>query len=524
MAIALPTSQRRSPASSQRQGGGGEFSCSNATTIRYFFIFLVVACSITSFIWRDEGIVMANLPNVEEYYESFILPGIKTIMMSSSSSTNSSMTANNDSNTLPTSVAITTMNAQEEKIVIQKKDEKIKKETTIAYAISITKFTGGGALNGNTMYEYAAILHRSIQMATSRSAKYDYHMIAFVHPTAIGCKLDMEKLGYEVQIRDTPLNISQIANTDLATAQKVGCCGIAEYLKLYSYTLLDYPVVVHLDLDCIMLKPMDEIFDLMIDGPSSQPSFKNAMWIDNVNDMPPRIDFIFTRDYNMVDPPKRKPHEIGVQGGFLVIKPNMTDFERMVQIILEGGGFKRGVGWGAEHGLRYGGYYGAGTIQGLASYYYGVYAQNRSLELNRCKYNTMVDAPDNADIVAKDSRAKLQCRTLQQDKCEDCRLTPIEDVYTAHFTVCGKPTWCPMSKQELCMKLFQQWHLTRKVLEDQWSNQYGKEYKPIFATPQTKNVELTKFTSGHCNAHHPKYIDMTFPASFTDDTSTEVLI
>ena len=33
----------------------------------------------------------------------------------------------------------------------------------------------------------------------------------------------------------------------------------------------------------------------------------------------------------------------------------------------------------------------AGTIQGLASYYYGHLQPGRSVELNRCYYNTMVD-------------------------------------------------------------------------------------------------------------------------------------
>lgn len=85
---------------------------------------------------------------------------------------------------------------------------------------------------------------------------------------------------------------------------------IQEYLKLYSYLLLDYPVVVHLDLDTLVLKPMDDVFDIMIDPlydrrSSNNNKFTNhhLMWkeeVDRINNGSGLIDFVFTRDYNMV--------------------------------------------------------------------------------------------------------------------------------------------------------------------------------------------------------------------------------
>ena len=39
------------------------------------------------------------------------------------------------------------------------------------------------------------------------------------------------------------------------------------------------------------------------------------------------IEAFFTRDYNILNPGYRKPHRVGVQGGFLVIKPNLEIFE-----------------------------------------------------------------------------------------------------------------------------------------------------------------------------------------------------
>ena len=76
--------------------------------------------------------------------------------------------------------------------------------------------------------------------------------------------------------------------------------GEKEYLKLYSYLLLDYPVVVHLDLDTLVLKPMDDVFDIMTDPFYSRINFKHhSMWKEEEgrNGL---VDFVFTRDYNMV--------------------------------------------------------------------------------------------------------------------------------------------------------------------------------------------------------------------------------
>ena len=76
--------------------------------------------------------------------------------------------------------------------------------------------------------------------------------------------------------------------------------GEKEYLKLYSYLLLDYPVVVHLDLDTLVLKPMDDVFDIMTDPLYNRIKFKHhSMWKEEEgrNGL---VDFVFTRDYNMV--------------------------------------------------------------------------------------------------------------------------------------------------------------------------------------------------------------------------------
>jgi hypothetical protein len=118
-------------------------------------------------------------------------------------------------------------------------------------------------------------------------------------------------------------------------------------------------------MDVIVLKPMDDLFDLMTNNPTyNKKNFQNStMWIDNMENYDHSVDFLFTRDYNMVHPPRKEVHQIGTQGGFLVIRPSLRDFENFVNVIVHNNTFVPGAGWGGNE-LGYGGYYGAATIQG----------------------------------------------------------------------------------------------------------------------------------------------------------------
>jgi len=415
-------------------------------------------------------------------------------------------------------------------------------KTTIAYAVSVTHFeVFEENEDGSRLIDRAAVFHQSIKLAMKKSRRYDYHLYAFVHPDAVDAKPWLEQLGYRVQVRDTPFNISNISNAELIEAQGNGCCQEREYLKLYTYLLSDYPVAIHMDLDTIVLRPMDALFDVMTATASNDAieSFAQTatMWLNNtrnnvefthasksVLDTPGNINFMFTRDYNMVDPtdpPWKHPYQMGVQGGFLVIRPNQRDFDRMIEIILTGGnGYTIGNGWGGPK-LEYGGYYGAGTIQGLASFYYD-YHENatRSVELNRCKYNTMVDHPLHYD---KEIKKKL-CRTNEK-KCEDCRKTSLKDIYTAHFTICGKPEWCPIfesKKDRLCSLLMREWYKARFSLELEWMNRFSSAKKNDDPTslyvPRLHGLEPDKSkrnigesdNMGYCDGDN-RYIPLQLP-------------
>ena len=304
--------------------------------------------------------------------------------------------------------------------------------TVIAYAVSVTSCN-----KRSLVIEGASVLQHSIHLSSIRTvtsgSRYDYEMVAFVLPDAIDCVDIFNKLNYTVYIKPVPIQIEKIRGNYRNWANRTGCCGEKEWLKLYSYTLTQFPVVVHLDLDCLVLKPLDDLFDVMV-VPSSSAAAANtahqrntargripAMWV-NATDMPGTIDAFFTRDYGMIGiPGRRKPHQIGVQGGFLVVRPNQTTFEEYIEIILEGN-YTEKNGWGDK--LGYGSYYGAGNIQGLAAMYYSHLYPHRAVELNRCIYNNMVDRPYPAKYDTKEfSHLKpYPCMSLQES-CEDCRLT-----------------------------------------------------------------------------------------------------
>ena len=219
-------------------------------------------------------------------------------------------------------------------------------------------------------------------------------MYAFIHPDAVNCSDDMRRIGYEVQVRPTPINVTDIRGGLKDHVNGASCCGATESLKLYSYLLSDHEIVVHLDMDVVVLQPLDDLFDSMLEGPDS-PARRRlpAMWVDNVTELPEQIDAFFTRDYNMLSSTKkREPKQTGVQGGFIVLRPNETIFQASLDTILEGH-YNPGHGWGGSK-LRYGGYYGAAQVQGLWSFVYGHLYPGTSVELNRCIYNTMFGRPE----------------------------------------------------------------------------------------------------------------------------------
>jgi hypothetical protein len=246
--------------------------------------------------------------------------------------------------------------------------------------------------------------------------------------------------------------------------------------------LIDYPIVVHLDLDSLILRPLDDLFDAMLDGNSENGKIP-VMFDENLPDKNP-IDAFFTRDYNMVNPGHK---HVGVQGGFLVLRPSMEAFHNYVDVVLEGN-FKQGNGWG---GKGYGGYFGAQQIQGICSYYYDYLHPGTGVELNRCYYNAMTDAPR--------QEKSGKCRDGREE-CQDCRDVNVEDVKSVHFTLCSKPWKCPewagMDKKgkKICQAFHGEWFRIREDLEKTRNEQ--------FVNPG--GVQRPEIFRGFCNSGHER--------------------
>lgn len=134
--------------------------------------------------------------------------------------------------------------------------------------------------------------------------------------------------------RDLPLRIEEIEGAFLREKiAKNGCCGASELLKLYAWLLTEYHRVVHLDMDSLVLQPMDELYDR--DG----------------------VDFIYTCDYGMMTPGSKA---CPVQGGFFVLRPDPQIYAALVDVVREGD-FREGSAWG---GSGIGWFWGGMTIQG----------------------------------------------------------------------------------------------------------------------------------------------------------------
>jgi hypothetical protein len=375
------------------------------------------------------------------------------------------------------------------------KEKEDRTRTTIAYTVTVTS-----CKNRQLVMDGASVLQHSIHLATQNSIKYDYQMVAFVHRDGAGCIDILRMLNYTVHIKSVPFAIENIQGEYRKWANRTGCCGEKEWLKLYAYTLTQYPVAVHLDLDCLVLKPLDDLFDAMI--PSSDGQVESpepaiiaaareripAMWTQG-RDMPTQIDAFFTRDYGMVQKPGlRQPHQIGVQGGFLVVRPNQAVFDEYIDIILAGN-YTESRGWGDK--LGYGGYYGAGTIQGLAAMYYSHLHPEHAVELNRCIYNNMVDKPypKKYDTPEFANVTERPCITLEET-CEDCRETDIDDIITIHLTNCFKPWNCAAKYPNLaplCAQHHYEWFRVRHSLEAHWKNNHNAVSETF--PPRVKGVK-----------------------------------
>jgi len=284
----------------------------------------------------------------------------------------------------------------------------------VAVVISITKEppAKGGYLDG------AAVLAHAAKQHLAAFAKAD--LIALCGPDAkswrAGAMEDIARAGWEPRAVELPVKVEDIEGANLKRQiVKSGCCGPAELVKLHVFELTAYDRVLSLDADTLIMQPIDELFE---------ETEHHAIWT--------------------VD------RELGgncVNGGFLMLTPSAETYQGIVATIKKGD-FRDGSGWG---GKGIGWCYGGQTFQGVIPYYFQhVHKASKSWrEADSCLYNNMGD------------------NTNSEGRRQDG--VPIDEVKTAHYTVCQKP-WdhCHPGqlRNALCDKFHVKWWEARNELED----------------------------------------------------------
>jgi hypothetical protein len=410
----------------------------------------------------------------------------------------------------------------------------------VAHVVSLIKCKKKGSVTG--FLDAAAILRHSIHKNSvhAGTSKYSYKMYAIVHENCKEHTHALDRLGYTSLLKPSPVKLDEIAPGWYRDhVESENCCGSAEFIKLHAYTLLEHPVTVHWDMDVAIFQPLDDLFDSIIyphDSPEGQRARSRLDVQHPERKLPDRIDAFLTRDITSARPWERRQ---GVQGGFLVSRPSMSHYQSYINFIKQGNYTKgRGddKGW---DGMGYGGFQGAMAYQGAVAYFYDQLAPNTAVELNICIWNQVV-----ADVIWRGPSAMEhfnQCREYPSDgvsfeentpangKCFDCRILPVDQVKSAHYTACKKPWECtipnprtPRNKADVprlqaltnittCGLLIRKWFDLRQEFEDELQKVGG-------ITPSSRNGAYRQdFFGGYCRSPGV-YIPMEPPPEDFDIT------
>jgi hypothetical protein len=250
---------------------------------------------------------------------------------------------------------------------------------------------------------------------------------------------------------------------------ETGCCGEKELLKFEAFKMVQHDAVILIDMDAMVLKSLDETVDLLLDRKVPPDAAAHLTHPDQP--IPDDMWILYTPDYDVVWPEtKLKP----AQGGFVVLKPNVTIYNEIMDIVRDGQ-WSRKLGWGAQ-GANVGRFHGDETFQGLVPYYFFILHKGlHSIALHWCRYNFMNVAPK--VIVDRGGNVSRERCHDNQDECEDCRDRNLEQISSFHFTACHKPWDCmnqyvpsghDVKKMRLCYETQRTWFELRSEMEASW--------------------------------------------------------
>ncbi len=274
-------------------------------------------------------------------------------------------------------------------------------KANIVYAIAVTECPQ----DMHVLYG-ASVLAESIKNMSFRrnvNATYDYSLYAFVHDDARTCNAPLYSLGYNVLNGKSPLD-----EVD------------KEYIKIYALSLSNHEIVVTLEVDTLLLQPLDELFDFMLEGTIGTELAQNQDFDPKIN--PDRIFFVSTRTVNRL-----------VDHSFFIARTSTDAFPKALERMKA---------------------YPGKSFDDFLNHVYG----KDHLELNNCVYNTYVSA---SPVDLDDPKSNHVCDDV-----------PFEKVKFAHFSSCGAPWDCEEVKKnsELCQTLIREWHRNRQLLDEALQN------------------------------------------------------
>lgn len=277
-------------------------------------------------------------------------------------------------------------------------------KATIVYAIAVTECPNDmHVLNG------ASVLAESIKNMSFRrnvNSTYEYSLYAFVHDDARACNAPLYSLGYTVLNGKSPLD-----EVD------------KEYIKIYALSLSNHKIVVTLEVDTLLLQPLDELFDFMLEGTVSTDLAQSQNFDPNIN--PDRIHFVSTKTADRL-----------VDHSFFIARTSKDAYPKALEQM------KAHPGKSFDDFLNH------------------VYGKDH-LELDNCVYNTYISAAAGANLEDAKDNGVLPCDNV-----------PFEKIKFAHFSSCGVPWKCKDMTEEraVCQKLHREWHRNRQLLDEALKN------------------------------------------------------
>jgi len=293
-----------------------------------------------------------------------------------------------------------------------------KPKDTITYAIAVTECP-----DDNHVTYGAAVLAESIKNMSIRrnpESRYDYNLYAFVHEDARKCNAPLYSLGYTVLNGKSPH-----AGVD------------KEFIKVYALSLTNHKIVVTLEIDTLLLQPLDELFDLMLDREIA-PDLAHTNKI-----IPERVDFISTKTASQL-----------VDHAFFVARTSQATYQEMSDRMEQQYAANSDAG---DDNKKI-------TNKSFDDFLNDVYGDDH-FELDNCVYNTYMG--------------------------DDCFDTTFDKIQLAHFSSCGAPWDCQTNIESgsVCSSLLREWHRNRRQLDQDLGNEIPDESSGL------------KDTFGYCSEH-----------------------